>query len=142
MEKDTIVELHRPAQSQANLSALLRDGTQRVISHEVQAKFEKCLTCVSSERLQIRRANSQGSLNWRELFGVSFLVHGGGQAPQRNQPSRLFRGLSVAVFCQKWLGGKNRPSAESLITTRVSKHSTPYAATTTASCPTQNARSS
>lgn len=56
MKKDTVVELHRPAQGQDLLSTMLRDGAQRLVAQAVQAEFEEFLARLSSERLESGRA--------------------------------------------------------------------------------------
>ena len=52
MKKDTVVELHRPAQGQDLLSAMLREGAQRLVAQAVQAEFDDFLARVSGERLE------------------------------------------------------------------------------------------
>jgi transposase-like protein len=56
MKKDTVVELHRPAQGQDLLSTMLRDGAQRLVAQAVQAEFEEFLARLSGERLESGRA--------------------------------------------------------------------------------------
>ncbi len=56
MKKDTVVELRRPAQEQDLLSAMLRDGAQRLVAQAVQAEFDDFLARVSGERLEDGRA--------------------------------------------------------------------------------------
>lgn len=56
MKKDTVVELHRPAQGQDLLSTMLRDGAQRLVAQAVQAEFEEFLARLSGERLEGGRA--------------------------------------------------------------------------------------
>jgi putative transposase len=56
MKKDTVVELHRPAQGQDLLSTMLRDGAQRLVAQAVQAEFEEFLARLCGERLESGRA--------------------------------------------------------------------------------------
>ena len=56
MKKDTVVELHRPAQAQDLLSTMLRDGAQRLVAQAVQAEFEEFLARLCGERLESGRA--------------------------------------------------------------------------------------
>src|SRR5512134_2575480 len=43
MKKDTVVELRRPGQEQDPLSAMLREGAQRLVAQAVEAEFEEFL---------------------------------------------------------------------------------------------------
>ena len=43
MSKDTVVRLQRPEREQDLLSALLREGAQRLIAEALQAEFEEFL---------------------------------------------------------------------------------------------------
>jgi transposase-like protein len=56
MKKDTVVEIHRPAQGQDLLSTMLRDGAQRLVAQAVQAEFEEFLVRLCGERLESGRA--------------------------------------------------------------------------------------
>lgn len=56
MKKDTVVELHRPAQGQDLLSTLLREGAQRLVAQAVQAEFEDFLARFSGERIEDGRS--------------------------------------------------------------------------------------
>jgi transposase-like protein len=56
MKKDTVVELRRPAQEQDLLSAMLRDGAQRLVAQAVQAEFGEFLAHFSGERVEDGRA--------------------------------------------------------------------------------------
>lgn len=56
MKKDTVVELRRPAQEPDPLSAMLRDGAQRLVAQAVQAEFEEFLARFAGERTEDGRA--------------------------------------------------------------------------------------
>jgi len=49
MKKDTVVEFRKPAKEQDLLSAMLRDGAQRLVAQAVQAEFEEFLGRFSGE---------------------------------------------------------------------------------------------
>ena len=56
MKKDTVVELRRPEQGQDLLSAMLREGAQRLVAQAVQAEFEEFLARFSGQRFADGRA--------------------------------------------------------------------------------------
>lgn len=51
MKKDTVVRFHKPRQEQDLLSALLREGAQRLIAQAVGAEFEEFLAGYSDQRV-------------------------------------------------------------------------------------------
>ena len=51
MKKDTVVRFHKPRQEQDLLSALLREGAQRLIAQAVGAEFEEFLSGYSDQRV-------------------------------------------------------------------------------------------
>jgi len=56
MKKDTVVEFRRPAHGRDLLSAMLREGAQRLVAQAVQAEFEEFLGRHIDERLEDGRA--------------------------------------------------------------------------------------
>lgn len=52
MRKNTVVELHRPAQEQDLLSMMLREGAQRLVAQAVQAEFDEFLERFALERTE------------------------------------------------------------------------------------------
>lgn len=56
MKKDTVVEFRRPARGRDLLSAMLREGAQRLVAQAVQAEFEEFLGRHNDTRLEDGRA--------------------------------------------------------------------------------------
>ena len=104
MKKDTVVEFRRPAQGRDLLSAMLREGAQRLVAQAVQAEFEEFLGRHIDERLEDGRAVvvRNGFQPEREvLTGLGPVSVRIPKARSRGEESAVFRSGMVPPYVRR-----------------------------------------